>query len=84
MPDTRRPPDLSALTPGELERTRRDLAAALAPARPGSSARYPISTHLAAIDAELATKTSRRQAGARPHTAATGIHQTHHRAEAGT
>jgi hypothetical protein len=30
VPDTGRPPDVSTLTPGELERTRRDLAAALA------------------------------------------------------
>lgn len=58
MPDTGRPPDLSTLTPGELQRTRRDLAAALALARPGASARPPIGTHLAAIDAELATRAS--------------------------
>ncbi len=60
MPDTGRPPDLSTLTPGQLERARRDLAAALALARPGSPARLPIGTHLAAIDAELARRTSQR------------------------
>jgi hypothetical protein len=57
VPDTGRPPDLSTLTRGELQRTRRDLAAALALARPGAPARQPISTHLAAIDAELASRT---------------------------
>jgi hypothetical protein len=56
VPDTGRLPDLASLTPGELQRTRRDLAAALA--RPGASARLPIGTHLAAIDAELATRVS--------------------------
>jgi hypothetical protein len=61
VPDTSRPPDLATLTPAELQRTRRDLAAALALARPGAPARQPISTHLAAIDAELATRTSQRQ-----------------------
>jgi hypothetical protein len=60
VPDTGRPPDVSTLTPGELERTRRDLAAALALARPGSPARAPIGTHLAAIDAELATRACQR------------------------
>jgi hypothetical protein len=60
VPDTGRPPDLSTLTPGELQRTRRDLAAALALARPGAPARQPIGTHLAAVDAELAARTSQR------------------------
>ena len=49
-----RPPEVSALTSGELERTRRELAASLALARPGSPARVPIQAHLSAIDAELA------------------------------
>jgi hypothetical protein len=62
VPDTGRPPDVSTLTPGELERTRRDLAAALALARPGSLTRLPIGTHLAAIDAELISRTSQRKA----------------------
>jgi hypothetical protein len=61
VPDTGRPPDLATLTPAELQRTRRDLAAALALARPGAPARHPISTHLAAIDAELASRTSQRE-----------------------
>ena len=38
MPDPGRPPDVSTLTPAELQRTRRELAAALALARPGSPA----------------------------------------------
>jgi hypothetical protein len=63
VPDTGRPPDLSALTPGELQRTRRDLAAALALARPGAPARLLTGTHLAAIDAELATRTSQHHVG---------------------
>lgn len=62
MPDTGRPPDVSTLTIGELERARRDLAAALALTRPGSPTRLPIGTHLAAIDAELASRTSQPQA----------------------
>jgi len=48
-----RPPQVSALTTCELERTRRELAASLALARPGSLARVPILAHLSAIDAEL-------------------------------
>ncbi len=52
--DTRRQYDVTALTQGELERARRELAASLALARPGSPVRGPIQAHLAAIDAELA------------------------------
>jgi hypothetical protein len=66
VPDTGRPPDLATLTPGELQRTRRDLAAALALAIPGAPARQPISTHLAAIDAELASRTSQHHRRAEP------------------
>ena len=51
-----RPPDVSALTSGGLERTRRDLAASLALTRPGSAACLPIQAHLTAIDAELARR----------------------------
>ena len=60
MPDTGRPPEVSALTLGELERTRRELAAALALAlaRPGSPAQALIRTHLATIDAELTRRPS--------------------------
>ena len=53
MPDTGRTPDVSDMTSRELERTRRELAASLALARPDSPARGPILTHLTAIDAEL-------------------------------
>ena len=56
MPDHGRPHDVSTLTPRELERARRELLAALALARAGSSARVPIQAHLAAIDAELAAE----------------------------
>jgi len=57
-----RPPDVTALSSGELERTRRELAASLALTRPGSPARLPIQAHLTAIDAELAWRSH-----ARPH-----------------
>ena len=50
----RRHHDLTGLHPGELERTRRELAASLALARPGSPVRAPIQAQIAAIDAELA------------------------------
>ncbi len=46
----------SGLTPAELDRTRRELAAALALARPDSPARGPILAQMAAIDAELAAR----------------------------
>ena len=60
MPDPARPPDVSTLTPGELQRTRRELAAALALARPGSPAQVPIRAYLDAIDAELARRADRQ------------------------
>jgi len=53
-PGPGRPPEVSALTSAELERTRRELAASLALSRPGSPARVPILAHLIAIEAELA------------------------------
>jgi hypothetical protein len=53
-----RAPDVSGLTPGQLERTRRELQASLALARPGSPTRRPILAHLGAIDAELARRTA--------------------------
>jgi hypothetical protein len=56
VPDPGRPPDVSALTSGELERTRREVQAALALARSGSPIQVPILAHMAAIDAELATR----------------------------
>jgi hypothetical protein len=58
MPDPGRPPAVSGMTSGELERTRRELAASLALARPDSPARAPILTHISAIDAELARRGS--------------------------
>jgi hypothetical protein len=54
VPDPGRSPEVSALTSGELERTRRQLRASLALARPGSPALVPILAQLRAIDAELA------------------------------
>lgn len=46
--------DVTALTAGELDRARRELAASLALARPDSPARVPILARITAIDAELA------------------------------
>ena len=46
--------DVAALTATELEAARRELAASLALARPGSPVRVPIQARMAAIDAELA------------------------------
>ena len=45
---------MTALTAAELERARRERAASLALARPGSQVRTPIRAQIAAIDAELA------------------------------
>jgi hypothetical protein len=53
-----RSPDVSGLTSGALERTRRELQASMALARPGSPTRRPILAHLAAIDTELAQRTA--------------------------
>ncbi len=54
--DVQRRHDVTRLTPGELERTRRELAASLALARPGSPVCAPIQAHLAAIDTEPAAR----------------------------
>jgi hypothetical protein len=51
-----RPHDVSGLTVGELERARRELAASLALARPGSMTSVPIMARISAIDAELARR----------------------------
>jgi hypothetical protein len=59
VPDDR-PHDVSGLTTGELQRTRRDLEVSLALAFPGSPVRAPILAHLSAIDREL---NQRRDAG---------------------
>ena len=44
--------DVTALTAAELEAARRELAASLALAKPGSPVRAPIQTRIAAIDAD--------------------------------
>jgi hypothetical protein len=67
MPGPDRPHDVSALTAGELERARRELAASLALVRPRSPARVPILARMSAIDTELAGRAAgaaaaRRQA----------------------
>jgi hypothetical protein len=61
--DGSRRPDVTALAPGELERTRRELAASLALTRPGSPVRAPTLAHMAAIDAELAARAGARSGG---------------------
>lgn len=53
-PDSGRAHDVSRLSADDLERARRELAASLALARPGSPVRVPIEAHLSAIDAQLA------------------------------
>ncbi len=57
MTDPGRPHDVSTLTPRELEQARRELAASLALARPGSPVAVPILARLSAIDTELAART---------------------------
>jgi hypothetical protein len=51
--------DVTALTTGELERARRELAACLALARPDSQVRAPILARMRAIDAEAAERDGR-------------------------
>ena len=51
---------MTALTLAELQRTRRELAASLALARPGSPVCFPIQAQLSAIDAELAKRIATR------------------------
>jgi hypothetical protein len=53
--------DVSQLTTAELERARRELAASLALARPGSSSAAPAQAQMRAIDAELAERATREQ-----------------------
>ena len=60
MNDPNRRYDAAGLTPGELERSRRELAASLALTRPDSPARGPILAQLTAIDAELAAQATAR------------------------
>jgi hypothetical protein len=52
--------DVTALTAGELETARRELAASLALTRPGSPVRGPIQARMAAIDAERAGRAAAR------------------------
>jgi hypothetical protein len=56
MPDH----DVAALSAAELAAARRELAASLALARPGSPVRMPIQARMAAIDAELAGRAAAR------------------------
>lgn len=58
--------DVSGLTAAELERARRELAASLTLARPGSPSRVPALAHLDAIDAELAARMAGRTTASRP------------------
>ena len=58
VPDPSRSHDVSGLTDAELERTKRDLQASLALARPGSAACVPILAHLSAISTELAGRSA--------------------------
>ena len=51
-----REPDVTALTLAEQERVRRELAASLALARPGSPICVPIQAEVTAMDAELARR----------------------------
>ena len=69
MSDRQRHYDAAGLTAGELERTRRELAASLALTRPGSPARIPILAQLTAIDAELAGRASQQPQDRRPRCA---------------
>jgi hypothetical protein len=55
--------DVTALTGRELEVARRELAASLALARPGSAMRGPILARMNAVDAEMAQRASAEQAG---------------------
>jgi hypothetical protein len=48
--------DVRQLTTGELERARRELAASLTLARPGSPSAVPTQAQMRAIDAELAER----------------------------
>jgi hypothetical protein len=58
--------DVTALTLSELERARRELAAALALSRPDSAVHGPILAQLTAVDAELAQRVGAKHAGQPP------------------
>jgi hypothetical protein len=66
VPEPSRCHDVSGLTDAELERTKRDLQASLALARPGSAACVPILAHLSAIDTELAGRSAGCGASGKP------------------
>jgi len=53
--------DVSQLTTAELERARRELAASLALARPGSPSAASALAQMRAIDTELAERATREQ-----------------------
>ncbi len=56
-----RPHDVSQHTAAELEHARRELAASLALARPGSPSAAPALAQMHAIDTELAERATREQ-----------------------
>ena len=64
--DPSRSHDVSGLTDAELERTRRELQASLALARPGFATRAPILAHLSAINTELAGRSAGCGASGKP------------------
>ena len=66
VPDPSRSHDVSGLTDAELERTRRDLQASLALARPGSTACVPMLAHLSAVESELAGRSAGCAASGKP------------------
>jgi hypothetical protein len=53
--------DVSQLTTAELQHARRELAASLALARPGSPSAAPAQAQMRAIDTELAERATREQ-----------------------
>ena len=81
VPDPSRSHDVSGLTDVELERTRRELQASLALARPGSAASVPILAHLSAIDTELAGRSAGCGASAKP--SSLGTRRDQHRPNPG-
>jgi hypothetical protein len=56
-----RPHDVSQLTTAELQHARRELAASLALARPGSPSAMPTQAQLRAIDTEVAERATRQE-----------------------
>jgi anti-sigma regulatory factor (Ser/Thr protein kinase) len=66
VPGPGRSHDVSRLTGAELERTRRELQASLALARPGSASSVPILAHLGAIEVGLARRSADCGASGKP------------------